>query len=158
MFSSAACARHFRRSLYSCPPVLVPRALCSFLSYSKFRCVREQVTKTSSHPGVWTKRGFQKLCCLRISTKVGAEEEGKMPPVESPTCATKYDYLVIGGGSGGIASVRRAAEFGIKTAVIEGCRLGGTCVSRDIRRSLSLNSFTYWIMVHDHIHHEGKRA
>jgi glutathione reductase (NADPH) len=37
--------------------------------------------------------------------------------------------LVIGGGSGGIASVRRAAEFGIKTAVIEGCRLGGTCVN-----------------------------
>ena len=39
-----------------------------------------------------------------------------------------YDYLVIGGGSGGIASARRAAEFGAKVALIEHNRLGGTCV------------------------------
>ena len=46
----------------------------------------------------------------------------------------KFDYLVIGAGSGGIASARRATEFGIKAAVIEHGRLGGTCVSisRDI--------------------------
>lgn len=41
-----------------------------------------------------------------------------------------YDYLVLGGGSGGIASARRATEFGVTAAVIEGSRLGGTCVSR----------------------------
>jgi len=40
-----------------------------------------------------------------------------------------FDYLVIGGGSGGIASARRAASYGIKTALIEGARLGGTCVN-----------------------------
>jgi glutathione reductase (NADPH) len=40
-----------------------------------------------------------------------------------------YDYLVIGGGSGGIASARRAAEFGVRCAVIEHGPLGGTCVS-----------------------------
>ena len=40
-----------------------------------------------------------------------------------------YDYLVIGGGSGGLASARRAASYGAKTAVIEHGRLGGTCVS-----------------------------
>lgn len=40
-----------------------------------------------------------------------------------------YDYLVIGGGSGGIASARRAAEFGIRSAVVEHGPLGGTCVS-----------------------------
>ena len=37
-----------------------------------------------------------------------------------------YDYLVIGGGSGGIASARRAASYGAKTALIESNRLGGT--------------------------------
>lgn len=37
-----------------------------------------------------------------------------------------YDYLVIGGGSGGIASARRAASYGAKTALIESGRLGGT--------------------------------
>ena len=40
-----------------------------------------------------------------------------------------YDYLVIGAGSGGLASARRAASYGIKTAIIEHGRLGGTCVS-----------------------------
>ncbi|KAK9382915.1 uncharacterized protein V2V93DRAFT_342473 [Kockiozyma suomiensis] len=42
-----------------------------------------------------------------------------------------YDYLVIGGGSGGLASARRAAgRYGIKAAIIEGSgRLGGTCVN-----------------------------
>lgn len=40
-----------------------------------------------------------------------------------------YDYLVIGGGSGGIASARRAAQYGAKVALIEHGRLGGTCVN-----------------------------
>ncbi|KAJ7381793.1 hypothetical protein OS493_038974, partial [Desmophyllum pertusum] len=46
-----------------------------------------------------------------------------------------FDYLVIGGGSGGLASARRAASLGVKAAVIEHGRLGGTlcnvgCVQR----------------------------
>lgn len=40
-----------------------------------------------------------------------------------------FDYLVIGGGSGGIASARRAAEYGAKVAVFEPEPLGGTCVN-----------------------------
>ena len=43
--------------------------------------------------------------------------------------ATHFDYLVIGGGSGGIASARRAAAYGAKTAVIESGAIGGTCVN-----------------------------
>ena len=41
-----------------------------------------------------------------------------------------YDLLVIGAGSGGIATARRAAEYGAKVAVIEFDKLGGTCVNR----------------------------
>jgi glutathione reductase (NADPH) len=40
-----------------------------------------------------------------------------------------FDYLVIGAGSGGIASARRAATYGAKVGVIEKGRLGGTCVN-----------------------------
>jgi len=40
-----------------------------------------------------------------------------------------YDLVVIGGGSGGIASARRAAEYGAKVALVETARLGGTCVN-----------------------------
>jgi glutathione reductase (NADPH) len=41
-----------------------------------------------------------------------------------------YDLVVIGGGSGGVASARRAASYGAKVALIESSRLGGTCVIR----------------------------
>ncbi|ANC40270.1 MAG: glutathione-disulfide reductase [Hafnia alvei] len=40
-----------------------------------------------------------------------------------------YDYLAIGGGSGGIASINRAAMYGQKCALVEAKYLGGTCVN-----------------------------
>ena len=40
-----------------------------------------------------------------------------------------FDLLVIGAGSGGIATARRAAQYGAKVGIIEGSRLGGTCVN-----------------------------
>lgn len=45
------------------------------------------------------------------------------------TSSFDYDFLVIGGGSGGIAAAKRAANHGAKVAVIEKSRLGGTCVN-----------------------------
>ncbi len=44
--------------------------------------------------------------------------------------AYDYDLFVIGGGSGGIATARRAAQYGARVAVAEFDRLGGTCVNR----------------------------
>lgn len=40
-----------------------------------------------------------------------------------------YDFVVIGGGSGGVAAARRAASYGAKVVIIEGNKLGGTCVN-----------------------------
>jgi glutathione reductase (NADPH) len=40
-----------------------------------------------------------------------------------------FDYIVIGAGSGGLASANRAAMRGAKVAVIEARSLGGTCVN-----------------------------
>ena len=40
-----------------------------------------------------------------------------------------FDYIAIGGGSGGIASANRAARLGKKAAVIEAKYIGGTCVN-----------------------------
>ncbi len=39
------------------------------------------------------------------------------------------DFLVIGGGSGGIAAANRAASYGASVALIEKAKLGGTCVN-----------------------------
>lgn len=52
----------------------------------------------------------------------------------APTATTplkNFDYLVIGGGSGGVASARRAAKYGAKVLLIEAKlnKLGGTCVN-----------------------------
>lgn len=40
-----------------------------------------------------------------------------------------FDYICIGGGSGGIASANRAAMHGKKVAIVEAKHIGGTCVN-----------------------------
>jgi len=41
----------------------------------------------------------------------------------------QFDLLVLGGGSGGLATAQRAAEHGARVAIFEPARLGGTCVN-----------------------------
>ncbi|KAH9488315.1 hypothetical protein Btru_063767 [Bulinus truncatus] len=65
--------------------------------------------------------------------------------------AKKFDYLVIGGGSGGLASARRAAEFGIKAAIIEEGRWGGTCVNVGcVPKKVMYYTATHAEMIHEH--------
>jgi glutathione reductase (NADPH) len=40
-----------------------------------------------------------------------------------------FDLLVIGGGSGGVATANRAASYGARVALFEPARMGGTCVN-----------------------------
>ncbi|KAH7367171.1 glutathione-disulfide reductase [Plectosphaerella cucumerina] len=48
-----------------------------------------------------------------------------MAPITKET-----DFLVIGGGSGGLGAARKASgQFGVKAMIVEGSRLGGTCVN-----------------------------
>ncbi len=39
------------------------------------------------------------------------------------------DFIVIGGGSGGLAAARRARAYGARVVLIEAAKLGGTCVN-----------------------------
>ncbi len=41
-----------------------------------------------------------------------------------------FDLFVVGGGSGGISSARRASQYGAKVGIAESWTLGGTCVNR----------------------------
>ena len=41
-----------------------------------------------------------------------------------------FDLVVIGAGSGGLAAAKRAARHGARVAIVEGDRVGGTCVIR----------------------------
>ncbi|MBN3321106.1 GSHR protein, partial [Atractosteus spatula] len=64
---------------------------------------------------------------------------------------TRFDFLVIGGGSGGLASARRAAELGATAAVIESHRLGGTCVNVGcVPKKVMWNTAVHAEYLHDH--------
>lgn len=66
-----------------------------------------------------------------------------------------FDYLVIGAGSGGIASARRAAGYGANVAVIEGKSLGGTCVNVGcVPKKVMYNAGSVSETLHD-AHHFG---
>ena len=47
----------------------------------------------------------------------------------SPQVRRDVDFLVIGGGSGGVRAARFAAGYGARVAIAESGRLGGTCVN-----------------------------
>ena len=44
--------------------------------------------------------------------------------------AYDFDLITLGAGSGGVAASRRAAVHGARVAIVEGSRVGGTCVLR----------------------------
>ncbi|HYB99991.1 MAG TPA: glutathione-disulfide reductase [Candidatus Limnocylindrales bacterium] len=43
---------------------------------------------------------------------------------------SRYDLVVLGAGSGGLAGAKRAASYGARVAIVEQDRFGGTCVIR----------------------------
>lgn len=66
-----------------------------------------------------------------------------------------FDFLVIGAGSGGIASARRAATYGAKVAIVESGRLGGTCVNVGcVPKKVMWNAASIAETLHD-MHHYG---
>lgn len=69
-----------------------------------------------------------------------------MAPITKET-----EYLVIGGGSGGLASARMAAsKFGVKATIIEGSRLGGTCVNVGcVPKKVTFNAAAIAEAIHD---------
>ena len=67
--------------------------------------------------------------------------------------AKAFDLIVIGGGSGGISSAKRAAGYGAKVAVIEGSRYGGTCVNVGcVPKKVMYNAAFVQEIIHDSKH------
>lgn len=51
-------------------------------------------------------------------------------PAMPPLLTKEADLVVLGGGSGGLATARMSSyKFGAKVVVVEAKRLGGTCVN-----------------------------
>uniref|UniRef100_A0A8C0SVB5 Glutathione reductase n=1 Tax=Canis lupus familiaris TaxID=9615 RepID=A0A8C0SVB5_CANLF len=73
-------------------------------------------------------------------------------PPPAAGAAASFDYLVIGGGSGGLASARRAAELGARAAVVESHKLGGTCVNVGcVPKKVMWNTAVHSEFMHDHV-------
>jgi dihydrolipoamide dehydrogenase len=74
--------------------------------------------------------------------------------------AKEYDLVILGGGTGGYVAAIRASQLGLKTAVVEKGKLGGTCLhagcipSKALLRSAEVyaqtkNSETFGVMASD---------
>ncbi|KAF8822814.1 glutathione reductase, partial [Cardiosporidium cionae] len=91
----------------------------------------------------------------RITTAKGCRPTGHWAMLSGHTTdrsrrAPKHvNFLVIGGGSGGIAAACRAAEYGVSVAIIEKFRMGGTCVNVGC---IPKKLMYYAGVIHDTIH------
>jgi len=92
-------------------------------TFSHASKVSRQITSTSA-----SSTGLVTLASLRLSAvsrQFSSSSIPKMAPIRK-----ECDFLVLGGGSGGLACGRRAsAMYGAKVIAIESKRLGGTCVN-----------------------------
>ncbi|CAL8357649.1 unnamed protein product [Merluccius merluccius] len=70
---------------------------------------------------------------------------------DADAAVTRFDLIVVGGGSGGLAGARRAAELGASAAVVESHRLGGTCVNVGcVPKKVMWNAAVHAEYLHDH--------
>uniref|UniRef100_A0A8C4R4P8 Glutathione reductase, mitochondrial n=2 Tax=Eptatretus burgeri TaxID=7764 RepID=A0A8C4R4P8_EPTBU len=69
-----------------------------------------------------------------------------------PLLARAFDLLVLGGGSGGLACARRAAELGARTALVERGPLGGTGVNVGcVPKKVMYNTAMHADFIHNHM-------
>ncbi|MGI8901695.1 MAG: dihydrolipoyl dehydrogenase [Nocardioides sp.] len=66
-------------------------------------------------------------CDPPAGTTTGAETDALMT-VEGSTTGDDYDVVILGAGSGGYACALRAAQLGLRVALVEKGKLGGTCL------------------------------
>ena len=65
--------------------------------------------------------------------------------------ADRYDLVVIGAGPGGYVGAIKAAQLGLRTAIVEARQVGGTCLNRGCIPTKTL-------MHSSHLYHEMQNA
>lgn len=130
--------------------------MTSFASLVQKRTANEVVSDDSKRHAVNERARLRPtfLRSSRAATKPSSKDYSSS--ASSSDDEFDFDYLVIGGGSGGIASARRAATYGAKVAVVEGGgRMGGTCVNVGcVPKKVMWNAASIADAIHD-MHHYG---
>uniref|UniRef100_A0AC11CKX6 Uncharacterized protein n=1 Tax=Ovis aries TaxID=9940 RepID=A0AC11CKX6_SHEEP len=122
---------------------LLARTLIASEGHGWLRVARAFLT--SAPPPAGPARAFSRAMACK------QEPQPPCPPL-SAGAEISYDYLVIGGGSGGLASARRAAELGARAAVVERHKLGGTCVNVGcVPKKVMWNTAVHSEFMHDHV-------
>src|SRR6267143_1588386 len=68
--------------------------------------------------------------------RIGAEDPSRafsgrvssLPTLKSPVPGFDFDVAILGGGMGGYPAAIRASQLGLKVALVESDKLGGTCL------------------------------
>ncbi|KAL0414812.1 UNVERIFIED_CONTAM: Dihydrolipoyl dehydrogenase 1, chloroplastic [Sesamum radiatum] len=89
-----------------------------FRSVSQFQNRGSRWTSVVSRKSCWGRQ-------LVFSASATVADNGSVPPT-----TFDYDLVIIGAGVGGHGAALHAVEKGLKTAIIEGDVMGGTCVNR----------------------------
>uniref|UniRef100_A0AAA9T5M0 Glutathione reductase, mitochondrial n=3 Tax=Bos TaxID=9903 RepID=A0AAA9T5M0_BOVIN len=122
---------------------LLARTLIASAGHCWLRVAR--AFPSSAPPPARAARAFSRAMACK------QEPQPPCPPL-SAGAEISYDYLVIGGGSGGLASARRAAELGARAAVVERHKLGGTCVNVGcVPKKVMWNTAVHSEFMHDHV-------
>nr|XP_023486488.1 glutathione reductase, mitochondrial isoform X2 [Equus caballus] len=124
---------------------LLPRALGASAGTSWLRAAR-------ALPGFPLVQRRAALALALARAMACRQEPQPQGPPPAAGAVASYDYLVIGGGSGGLASARRAAELGARAAVVESHKLGGTCVNVGcVPKKVMWNTAVHSEFIHDHV-------
>ncbi|KAF2289103.1 hypothetical protein GH714_028922 [Hevea brasiliensis] len=125
---------HSSFSLSLSQPITVPRSNHAFDSIPfapskpinlRFCGLRRETLGFSSLSRSHSRRGLQ-LHTTTTSKGISAS----LADNGSPPKSFDYDLIIIGAGVGGHGAALHAVEKGLKTAIIEGDVVGGTCVNR----------------------------
>ncbi|CAI9558955.1 unnamed protein product [Staurois parvus] len=141
-------SRHLIRPLHTatCHPERTSSSLPSFTALLSSR------HRSDLYPGAWHRSHLCRTITMSHAVSSDVRDTAGVcgsHPKRRPHCS--FDYLVIGGGSGGLASARRAAELGARAAVVESNKLGGTCVNVGcVPKKVMWNAAIHSEYIHDH--------
>ena len=134
--SLPASSRRLLRSSSLLALTAPPKSFVSITTAAPAHLAHHQLTSSAFTPGRLSNPAFQVAFFATHSrhpptaaAMSNSNSTSEPHPIAPSPSETHFDFLVVGGGSGGLGAARRAASYGAKVAIIEKGPIGGTCVN-----------------------------